>query len=88
MRPYVKLLRPLVIIIKPQSSTMYDVVCRCGLLLQTEKRGRSVGLSVMTVSPAKKAEPIEMPLGTYGLGWVQGSIIRWGVTLAQLGEYD
>jgi len=35
----------------------------CGLLLQTEYRGLSVGLSVVIVSPARTAEPIEMPLG-------------------------
>jgi len=78
MRPYVKLLRPLVIIIKPQRSTMYDVVRRCGLLLQTEERGRSVGLSVTIVSPAKKGLNRSRCPFDYGLGWVQGSIIRWG----------
>ena len=44
------------------------VLRRCGLLLQSTDGvawsvGRSVGLSVTTVSPAKTAEPIEMLLG-------------------------
>jgi len=36
-------------------------LARCGLLLQMEYRG----LSVMTVSPAKTAEPIKMPFGMW-----------------------
>jgi len=36
---------------------------RCGLLLQMESRGLSVGLLVTFVSPAKTAEPIKMPFG-------------------------
>ena len=39
------------------------VLRRCGLLLRTEQLGLSVGLSVTIVSPAKTAEPIEMPFG-------------------------
>ena len=37
------------------------LVLRCSLLLQTEKRGLSDGLS----RPAKTAEPIEMPFGLW-----------------------
>ena len=44
-------------------------VGRCGLLLQTEYRDLSVSqslcLSVTVVSPAKTAEPIEMPFGLW-----------------------
>jgi len=36
---------------------------RCGLLLQTEWRGRSLCVSVTTIIPAKTAEPIRMPHG-------------------------
>ena len=39
------------------------VLRRCGLLLQTEKRGLSFCLSITVVNPAKTAEPIEMPFG-------------------------
>jgi len=35
------------------------ILRRCGLLLQTEQRGLSVGLFVTIVIPAKTAEPIE-----------------------------
>jgi len=61
---------------------------RCGLLLQTEQRGRSVCLSVYLslcllftlVSPVKTAKPIEMPFdglthvgqGNYALDGGQG----------------
>jgi len=39
-------------------------VRRCGLLLLTESRGLSVSCqSVTLVSPAKTAQPIEMPFG-------------------------
>jgi len=38
-------------------------VCRCSLLLQTEQHGLLVCRSVTAVSPAKTAEPIEMPIG-------------------------
>jgi len=39
-------------------------LARCGLLLQTEKRGLSVGLSVChDREPCKTAEPIVMPFG-------------------------
>ena len=41
------------------------VLCRCGLLLQTSVVCRSVCLSVTIVSPAKTAEPIEMPFGIW-----------------------
>jgi len=44
-------------------SASCPVTARCGLLLETEQRGLSVGLSVTTVSPAKAAEPIVMPFG-------------------------
>ena len=37
----------------------------------------SVCLLVTFVSPAKTAEPIEMPFGGW-LGWAQGTSIRWG----------
>jgi len=37
----------------------------------TDRVAWSVGLDVTVVSPAKMAEPIEMPLGC-GLGWPQG----------------
>ena len=37
----------------------------CGILLQTEKHGLSVCRSVTIVSPAKTAEPIEMPFGLW-----------------------
>jgi len=45
------------IIIRPHPASQY-YVRRCGLLLQTKQRGLSV-----TLSPAKTAEPIEMPFG-------------------------
>ena len=38
---------------------------RCGLFLQMEYRSLSVSLSVMTVSPSKTAEPIEMLFGLW-----------------------
>ena len=38
-------------------------VRRCDLLLQTEHRGLSVGLSVTIVSPAIADEPIEISFG-------------------------
>jgi len=39
----------------------------------TDRVAWSVGLSVALVSPAKTAEPVEMPFGlwTTGLGWAQ-----------------
>jgi len=40
---------------------MQYYVRRCGLLLPTEQRGLSIGLSVTLVSPAKTDKPIEMP---------------------------
>jgi len=40
-------------------------VRRCGLLLEMEYRGLSVGLTVTIVSGAKTAEPIEMPFGLW-----------------------
>ena len=66
MRPYVKLLWPLVIIRPHRSTTYVDaayyyrpsvVVCR------------SVCRSVTVVSPAKTVEPIKMPFGLWA--WVQ-----------------
>jgi len=39
---------------------------------------RYVGLSVTIVSPAKTAEPIEMPFGS-GLGWAQGTAYWMGI---------
>ena len=52
-------------IIGPHRST----IRRCGLLLQTEYIAwsvrRSFGLPVTIVSPAKAAEPIEMPFGLW-----------------------
>jgi len=36
-----------------------------GLLLQTDLRGLSVGRSDTILSPAKTAEPIEMPFGVW-----------------------
>ena len=44
-------------------------LARSGLLLQTKWRGLSVCLSVTSVSPAKPAEPIEMPFGM----WIRAS---------------
>jgi len=38
---------------------------RCGPLCEMEQRGRSVGLSLTIVSPAKTAERIEMPFGVW-----------------------
>jgi len=49
--------------------SFFETQCRCGLLLQTEERGLSVGqsvcLSIMrpVVSPAQMAEPIDIPFG-------------------------
>ena len=43
------------------------VLRRCGLLLQTEWCCLSAGLSVTIVSPAKMAEPFEMPFGLWTL---------------------
>jgi len=49
--------------------SVFETRCRCGLLLPTEYRGLSVGRSVCRsvtlVSPAKTAEPIEMPFGLW-----------------------
>ena len=49
--------------------SVFETRCRCGLLLPTEYRGLSVGRSVCRsvtlVSPAKMAEPIEMPFGLW-----------------------
>jgi len=43
-----------------------SLLCRCGLLLQTEQRGLSVRRrSVTVLSPAKMAEPIEVPFGVW-----------------------
>jgi len=57
-------------------------VRRCGLLLQTDKRGLSVGLSVTEVSPAKTVQPIEMPFGL----WTRvgpGNHVLEGVQIAE-----
>jgi len=52
-------------IIRPQQY----YICGFGLLLQTKERGLSVCLSITVVSPAKVAEPIEMPFGLWaGMG--------------------
>jgi len=52
-------------IIRPQQY----YICGFGLLLQTKERGLSVCLSITVVSPAKAAEPIEMPFGLWaGMG--------------------
>jgi len=67
-------------IFRPRRST----IRRCGLLLQAEWHGLSVGLSVTIVRPAKMAEPIEMPFGL----WTRLAYARSGCTLAQAGEYD
>jgi len=40
-------------------------VRRCGLLLQTSVVCRSVCRSVTVVSPAKTAEPIDLPFGSW-----------------------
>ena len=49
-------------------------------------RGLSGCVLVMTMSPAKTAEPIKMPFGADSYG--SKKHIRWVCTLAPTGEYD
>jgi len=49
--------------------------------------GLSVYLSVTVVSPAKTAEPIEMPFGLYGLGWAQKAGVRWSPDRHAKGQF-
>jgi len=62
-------------IVRPHRSTTYAM-----RFIVTDQVAWSVCKSDTVVGPAKTAEPIEMAtwrLGR-GLGWAQGTIIRWG----------
>jgi len=52
----------------------------CGLLLLTLWRDLSVCMFIMTVSPAKPAEPIEIPLRGCGFVGPQKPRVTWGRT--------
>jgi len=52
-------------------------VARCGLLLQMEIAWPMVCLSVMIVSPAKMAEPIEMPFWLWTRMVPRNRVLDW-----------
>jgi len=63
---------------------------RCCLLLPTEQRGLSVCLSVTVLSPAKAAEPTEMPFGLWTRVGRRKHVLHGSTWqyLAPPGEYD
>jgi len=64
----------LLVIIRPHHSTTY---------IDAWSVGRSVGLSVTSVSPAKTAAPIEMPFWVEDSGGPKEPCIRWGSSGAE-----
>ena len=77
----------IIIIIRLHRSTTYvDTAC---CYRPSSVVCQSVSRSVTVVSPAKAAEPIDMPFGMWtGVGPTPRKHILDGVTLASPGEYD
>ena len=63
----------IIIIIRPHRSTAYEDAAYC------YRTSSVVCRSVTVVSPAKTAEPIEMPFGLMGSGWLKEPRIRLGL---------